>query len=47
MDDPNLSEELRRMEAEPILPIERKLVAWSIGLGLALLAILVAVSRAW
>ena len=47
MEDPKLSDELRRMEPEPILPIERKLVGWSIGLGLALLAILVAVSRAW
>jgi hypothetical protein len=30
-----------RMEAEPLLPIEKKLIAWSLILGLALLAILV------
>ena len=46
MDEPKLSDELREMQHEPMLPIEKKLVAWSIGLGVALLAILVAVSRA-
>lgn len=45
MEDPKFSEEIEKMEHEPILPIERKLVAWSIGLGVFLLAILVAVSR--
>jgi len=45
MDDPKISDELRNMEHEPILPIERKLVAWSIGTGVVLLAVLVLVSR--
>jgi hypothetical protein len=45
MDDPNLSEELKNMEYEPLLPVEKKLVAWSVGLGCGLLAILVLVSR--
>ena len=45
MDEPNLSDELRKMEHEPILPIERKLVAWSIGIGVVLLALLVFLSR--
>ncbi len=45
MDEPKLSEELRKMEAEPLLPIEKKLVAWSIGTGVVLLAILVLLSR--
>ena len=30
---------------EPLLPIEKKLIGWSLGLGLALLAILVLLSR--
>ena len=30
-----------RMEAEPLLPIEKKLIAWSLILGIVLLAILV------
>jgi hypothetical protein len=45
MDEPKLSDELRNMEHEPILPIERKLVAWSIGTGVVLLGILVILSR--
>ena len=45
MDEPRLSDELRKMEHEPILPIERKLVAWSIGTGVVLLATLVLISR--
>ena len=43
--DPNFSEELKKMEAEPLLPVEKKLVAWSIATGIALLAILVLISR--
>jgi hypothetical protein len=45
MDEPKISDELRNMEHEPILPIERKLVAWSIGTGVVLLAALVIISR--
>jgi hypothetical protein len=45
MDDPKLSDELRGMRREPMLPVEKKLVAWSIALGVALLAVLVFVSR--
>ena len=46
MDEPRLSDELKRMEAEPLLPVEKKLVAWSLGAGVALLALLVLLSRA-
>jgi hypothetical protein len=45
VEDPKLSDELKNMEYEPLLPIEKKLVAWSIALGCGLLAILVFVSR--
>lgn len=34
-----------RAEYEPLLPIEKKLIAWSLGLGLSLLAILYLVNR--
>ncbi len=44
MDEPKLSEELRKMEAEPLLPIEKKLVAWSIVLGVLALGFLVVIS---
>ncbi len=41
---PKLAEELKKMEYEPLLPVEKQLIGWSIGLGFALLAILVWVS---
>jgi hypothetical protein len=31
--------------AEPLLPIEKKLIGWSLGAGLALLALLVVINR--
>jgi hypothetical protein len=45
MEKPKIGEELRKMEAEPLLPVEKKLVMWSILLGLGLLVVLLAVSR--
>jgi hypothetical protein len=45
MEDRTLSEELRDAEYEPMLPVEKKLVAWSIGIGVIALAVLVLVSR--
>ena len=41
MDQPKLSEELKQMAVEPLLPIEKKLVAWSLILGVTLLAVMV------
>ena len=37
-------EELAQMEWEPLLPIEKKLISWSIGLGVVLLFVLYWVS---
>ncbi len=45
MEQPKLSDELKRMPYEPLLPIEKKLVLWSLLLGVVLLAMLVAVNR--
>ncbi len=45
MEKPKIGEELRKMEGEPLLPVEKKLVMWSILLGLGLLVVLLAVSR--
>jgi hypothetical protein len=44
-DEPKLGEELKKLAEEPLLPVEKKLVAWSIGLGVALLGVLVWLSR--
>jgi hypothetical protein len=40
-----IGDELRNMPYEPLLPIEKKLIGWSLGLGVVLLAVLVFVSR--
>ncbi|HSN41619.1 MAG TPA: hypothetical protein VLT92_15670 [Burkholderiales bacterium] len=45
MEQPKLSEEIQKMRYEPLLPIERKLIGWSLGLGIILLVVLVAISR--
>lgn len=41
---PKLSEEIHKMEREPLLPIEKKLIAWSLALGIGLLFVLLWVS---
>ena len=40
-----LRDELRHGAAEPLLPIENKLIGWSLGTGIALLIILAAVNH--
>ncbi len=44
-DKPKLADEMQKMEREPLLPVEKKLIAYSIGLGVVLLALLVIISR--
>ncbi len=43
-EQPKLAEEIQKMEVEELLPIEKKLIGWSIGLGIVLLGILVWIS---
>ena len=45
MPEPNLQHELRNASPEPLLPIEKKLIGWSLGIGLVLLAVLLLVIR--
>ena len=45
MSNPNVAEELRKAEVEPLLPIEKKLIAWSLGIGIVLLVILAVITR--
>jgi len=35
-----LAEELKKMDYEPLLPVEKKLIRWSICLGVSLLFLL-------
>jgi hypothetical protein len=46
MEEPKLADELKKMPYEPLLPIEKKLVLWSLILGVSLLAVLVWVNQA-
>ena len=45
MSQTDIREELRKAPAEPLLPIEKKLIAWSLGIGVALLIVLALVNR--
>jgi len=41
---PKVAEEMKKIEYEPLLPVERKLIGWSIGIGIVLLGILIFIS---
>jgi hypothetical protein len=45
MSQPDIRRELQSAAVEPLLPIEKKLIGWSLGIGLVLLAILVLVNH--
>ena len=45
MSQPDLGDEISARAHEPLLPIEKKLIGWSLGIGLVLLAILVLVNH--
>jgi len=47
MQQPRVGEEIRKMAYEPLLPVEKRLIAWSFGLGVVLLVVLVLVARAF
>ena len=44
-EDPRLSDEIRRMQKEPLLPVEKRLILWSLGLGVGLLGLLLWISN--
>jgi hypothetical protein len=45
MSQDDLPSELRNRPVEPLLPIEKKLIGWSLGLGIALLIALLIINR--
>ncbi len=45
MSQPDITEELKKAPAEPLLPIEKKLIAWSFGTGIVLLIVLALINR--
>lgn len=47
MEQPKVGEEIRKMPVEPLLPVEKKLIGWSLGLGVVLLLVLIFLTRAF
>jgi len=47
MEQPRIGEEIRKMEYEPLLPIEKRLIGWSLGIGIVLMAVLVFAAKAF
>ena len=45
MSSSDLKNEIHAAEVEPLLPIEKKLIGWSLGIGLVLLVILVVINH--
>ena len=45
MSPSDLKDELNTAAVEPLLPIEKKLIGWSLGLGIGLLIILIAINH--
>lgn len=43
--EPNISEEMQKMDDEPLLPVEKKLIAWSLLLGVGLIGVLYGASQ--
>jgi len=44
-DEPKFSEQLKKMEYVPLLPVEKKLIACSLALGALLLGLLIWISN--
>jgi hypothetical protein len=45
MSQTDLKNEINAAAVEPLLPIEKKLIGWSLGLGIGLLIVLIAVNH--
>jgi hypothetical protein len=45
MPQPSIDQELSKAAAEPLLPIEKKLIGWSLGVGIVLLIVLAAINH--
>ena len=44
MTQSDIQRELEKAPYEPLLPVEKKLIGWSLGVGIVLLAVLVVVN---
>ncbi|MCG6552650.1 MAG: hypothetical protein L7F77_10010 [Candidatus Magnetominusculus sp. LBB02] len=46
-DDPKFSDEIKKMDYEPLSPIEYKLIFWSLGIGVTALGFFYWLSKAY
>ena len=45
MSQPDLRDEISARAHEPLLPIEKKLIGWSLGIGVGLLVVLIVINH--
>ena len=45
MSQPNVRDELSKAQAESLLPVEKQLVGWSLGVGVTLLIVLAVINH--
>jgi hypothetical protein len=45
MPQPNIGKELRSAAVEPLLPIEKQLIGWSLAIGITLLVVLAVINH--
>jgi hypothetical protein len=45
MAQPDLRNEIDAPHVEPLLPVEKRLIGWSLGLGIGLLIVLIAINH--
>jgi hypothetical protein len=45
MTQPDIRRELENAPYEPLLPVEKKLIGWSLAIGIVLLAVLIVVNQ--
>ena len=45
MEQPKIGDEIQKMAYEPLLPIEKQLIGWSLGIGIVLLVVLTLVTK--
>jgi hypothetical protein len=43
--EPKIADEMGKMAYEPLLPVEQKLITWSLAVGIVLLVVLALISR--
>jgi hypothetical protein len=45
MEQPKIGDEIQKMAYEPLLPIEKQLIGWSLGIGIVLMVVLAFVTK--